>query len=69
MDMFVIEGGRPLCGTVAVRGEKLRLPLMAAPWPPKAKRPSTACPRLVDVDTLSALLETLGMGVARGNSR
>ena len=68
MDMFVIEGGRPLCGTVAVGGAKnSALPLMAAALAADGETVLRGVPRLVDVDTLSALLETLGMRVARGN--
>src|ERR1700722_16097901 len=68
MDMFVIQGGRPLSGTVAVGGAKnSALPLMAAALAADGETILRGVPRLVDVDTLSALLETLGVRVARGD--
>jgi UDP-N-acetylglucosamine 1-carboxyvinyltransferase len=68
MDMFVIQGGRPLSGTVAVGGAKnSALPLMAAALAADGETILRGIPRLVDVDTLSALLETLGVRVARGD--
>src|SRR5580692_6705906 len=66
MDMFVIEGGVPLAGTVAVSGAKnSALPLMAAALAAEGKTVLYGVPRLVDVDTLSLLLQTLGMQVRR----
>jgi UDP-N-acetylglucosamine 1-carboxyvinyltransferase len=66
MDMFVIEGGVPLAGTVAVSGAKnSALPLMAAALAAQGKTVLRGVPRLVDVDTLSLLLQTLGMQVRR----
>src|SRR5580693_9456847 len=67
MDMFVIEGGVPLAGTVAVSGAKnSALPLMAAALAAEGETVLRGVPRLVDVDTLSALLESLGAQVVRG---
>src|SRR5579863_5302337 len=66
MDMFVVAGGRPLEGTVAVGGAKnSALPLMAAALAAEGETILRGVPRLVDVDTLSLLLETLGAQVAR----
>ena len=68
MDMFVIQGGKPLNGTVAVGGAKnSALPLMAAALAADGETVLRGVPRLVDVDTLSALLETLGVRVTRGS--
>ncbi len=68
MDMFVIQGGKPLSGTVAVGGAKnSALPLMAAALAADGETILRGVPRLVDVDTLSALLETLGVHVSRGD--
>ena len=68
MDMFVIQGGKPLSGTVAVGGAKnSALPLMAAALAADGETILRGVPRLVDVDTLSALLETLGVRVTRGD--
>ena len=68
MDMFVIQGGKPLNGTVAVGGAKnSALPLMAAALAADGETILRGVPRLVDVDTLSALLETLGVRVTRGD--
>lgn len=62
MDMFVIEGGKPLRGRVRAGGAKnAALPIMAASI--MADGPVTLCdvPDLVDVRTLAQLLETLGV--------
>jgi UDP-N-acetylglucosamine 1-carboxyvinyltransferase len=67
MDMFVIQGGKALNGTAAVGGAKnSALPLMAAALAAEGETVLRGVPRLVDVDTLSALLETLGARVTRG---
>jgi UDP-N-acetylglucosamine 1-carboxyvinyltransferase len=66
MDMFVIRGGVPLAGTVAVSGAKnSALPLMAAALAAEGKTVLRGVPRLVDVETLSLLLQTLGVQVRR----
>jgi UDP-N-acetylglucosamine 1-carboxyvinyltransferase len=66
MDMFVIEGGVPLVGTVAVSGAKnSALPLMAAALAAEGKTVLRGVPHLVDVETLSLLLQTLGVDVRR----
>src|SRR4051812_17533262 len=66
MDMFVIQGGGPLRGTVAVGGAKnSALPLMAAALVADGETVLRGVPDLVDVRTLSVLLESLGVRVAR----
>ncbi len=67
MDMFVINGGAPLHGRVAISGAKeRRAPIMAA------SILSDGCTRLenvrnwVDVQTLSYLLRSLGLRIERG---
>src|SRR5580693_822243 len=66
MDMFVMQGGVPLSGTVAVSGAKnSALPLMAAALAADGKTVLRGVPRLVDVETLSLLLQTLGVQVRR----
>ena len=64
MDMFVVQGGTPLRGRVAVSGAKnAALPIMAACL--AASEPVTLrrVPQLVDVRTLSQLLQALGLQV------
>jgi UDP-N-acetylglucosamine 1-carboxyvinyltransferase len=69
MDMFVIQGGVPLSGTVAVSGSKnSALPLMAAALAAEGQTVLRGVPRLVDVDTLSLLLQTLGVQVRRDDT-
>ncbi len=66
MDMFVIQGGVPLFGTVPVSGAKnSALPLMAAALAAEGQTVLPGVPRLVDVETLSLLLQTLGVRVSR----
>lgn len=65
MQMFVVHGGKPLRGTVAVGGAKnAALPILAAAL--AADGPTTLhnVPRLVDVATMEQLLRTLGVDVA-----
>lgn len=66
MDMFLVNGGKPLFGEVAVSGAKnAALPMMAAAI--LAEGPTTLrnIPELVDVATLAALLRSLGLDVDR----
>ncbi len=66
MDMFVVQGGRPLAGRVAVSGAKnSALPIMAAALLADGPSELADVPSLVDVATLSSLLETLGLEVRR----
>jgi UDP-N-acetylglucosamine 1-carboxyvinyltransferase len=62
MDMFVIEGGKPLNGRVRVGGAKnAALPIMAASIMADGPVILRDVPDLVDVRTLAHLLETLGV--------
>jgi UDP-N-acetylglucosamine 1-carboxyvinyltransferase len=67
MDMFVIRGGKPLQGTVTVSGSKnAALPLMAASILASGPVHLRRVPNLADVTTLSHVLGSLGVRVARG---
>lgn len=64
--MFVIRGGQPLAGTVAVSGAKnSALPIMAASLLAEGPTTLKGVPDLVDVDTLGSLLRALGSHVER----
>jgi UDP-N-acetylglucosamine 1-carboxyvinyltransferase len=66
MDMFVVRGGRPLCGRVAVGGAKnAALPIMAAAILAEGPTLLHGVPALVDVATMAGLLRTLGVDVSR----
>ena len=68
MDMFVIEGGAPLRGTVRSGGAKnAALPIMAASLMADGPVTLNDVPDLVDVRTLARLLETLGVQSARND--
>jgi UDP-N-acetylglucosamine 1-carboxyvinyltransferase len=70
MDMFVIEGGTPLRGRVVVSGAKnAALPIMAATLLADGPTRLENVPELVDVQTLSHLLRSLGVRVERVTSR
>ncbi len=66
MDMFVVQGSGPLKGRVRVSGAKnAALPIMAASILADGPVVLRGVPRLVDVETLSRLLGTLGVDVRR----
>ena len=66
MDMFVVHGGRPLAGRVRVSGAKnAALPIMAAALLAEGPTVLHGVPRLADVATLAALLQSLGLIVER----
>lgn len=66
MDMFVVRGGKPLEGRVAVSGAKnAALPIMAAALLAEGPSRIEGVPSLVDVETLGALLQTLGLAIDR----
>jgi UDP-N-acetylglucosamine 1-carboxyvinyltransferase len=66
MAFFEITGGVPLCGTVVASGAKnAALPMMAAAILASEPVELDAVPQLTDVQTLSRLLEKLGMRVTR----
>uniref|UniRef100_A0A7C2K0B6 UDP-N-acetylglucosamine 1-carboxyvinyltransferase n=1 Tax=Schlesneria paludicola TaxID=360056 RepID=A0A7C2K0B6_9PLAN len=61
MDMLVVEGGRPLRGTVTVSGSKnAALPILAATLAVEGPVHLEGVPDLVDVHTLTTLLSALG---------
>jgi UDP-N-acetylglucosamine 1-carboxyvinyltransferase len=65
MDLFMIRGGRPLSGRVAVSGSKnASLPIMAASLMCDGPVTLQAVPDLADVTTLGRLLESLGVCVS-----
>ncbi len=62
MDRIVIEGGRPLRGTVRVSGSKnAALPIMAAALLTRGSSLLHEVPRLADVETMLAILRALGV--------
>jgi UDP-N-acetylglucosamine 1-carboxyvinyltransferase len=62
MERIVIEGGRPLCGTVRVSGAKnAALPIMAAAALTRGTSVLHEVPRLVDVETMRTILRALGV--------
>ncbi|WP_437190948.1 UDP-N-acetylglucosamine 1-carboxyvinyltransferase [Planctomicrobium sp. SH527] len=66
MDMFVIQGGAKLSGRISVSGSKnATLPIMAAALATDGETRLSNVPDLVDVRTLSKLLQSLGMSVER----
>ncbi|QDU72899.1 UDP-N-acetylglucosamine 1-carboxyvinyltransferase [Mucisphaera calidilacus] len=66
MDAFVIEGGRPLRGSVRVNGSKnASLPLMAAALLTDEPVTLHDVPRLSDIGNMVRLLEALGCTVER----
>ncbi|HUU44032.1 MAG TPA: UDP-N-acetylglucosamine 1-carboxyvinyltransferase, partial [Planctomycetota bacterium] len=66
MDRFIIDGGYPLKGTVAVsKAKNAALPIMAAALLAEGKTVIRECPRLEDVVAMSGVLRTLGATVKR----
>src|SRR4026209_1203312 len=64
MQSFVIEGGRPLSGTVRASGNKNgALPILAACTLASAEVHLTNVPRIRDVETMVELLADLGADV------
>src|SRR3972149_227637 len=62
MDRFVIEGGVPLRGKVAVSGAKnAALPAMAAGLPPAEPLRLETLPRVRDIFTMKKLLAHMGV--------
>lgn len=66
MDMFVVRGGTPLRGRIAVGGSKnAALPIMAAALAMDGPAVLCGLPDLVDVGTLCRLLSSLGVRLER----
>ncbi len=64
MDKIRIRGGRPLSGEIVIGGAKnAALPLMAAGLLTEQRLTLTNVPRLADIDTMTSLLEQLGIAV------
>lgn len=62
MEKLIIEGGRPLCGTVRISGAKnAALPLIAATLLTEGVHTLTNVPDLRDTRTILRLLESLGI--------
>jgi len=62
MDMFVVQGGSPLAGRVTISGAKnAALPIMAATLAIDGPVLLHGVPRLADVNTLTQLLQLLGV--------
>ena len=62
MERIVIQGGRPLHGTVRVNGSKnAALPIMAAALLTRGSSVLHEVPRLADVDTMLSILSALGV--------
>ena len=62
MDKIVVEGGRPLTGTVTISGSKnAALPILAASLLSDEECVIRGVPNLRDVDTLLRILRELGV--------
>lgn len=70
MELFVIDGGKPLYGSVGTQGSKNSiLPIMAAALLSEEGCRLENCPRLSDVETALAILRLLGCrGKLRGHA-
>ena len=65
MDRIVVQGGRPLSGTIPIAGAKNAcLPLMPATLLTEEPLTLTNVPRLSDIVTMGRLLESLGVEVS-----
>ena len=65
MEKFVIQGGTPLSGEITVAGNKnAALPILAACLLTEEELVLTNVPRIRDVETQIALLESLGVSAA-----
>lgn len=66
MDKFIISGGKPLRGDVAISGSKnASLPIMCSSILADGPCSYTNVPRLQDISTMEKVLSTLGMNVIR----
>ncbi len=70
MDKIVIQGARPLRGKIKISGAKnAALPIMASTLLTEGKTEITNLPKLADITTMTALLESLGLGIVRRDGR
>ncbi|WP_334071898.1 MULTISPECIES: UDP-N-acetylglucosamine 1-carboxyvinyltransferase [Paenibacillus] len=66
MDKLVIEGGRPLSGSIRIHGAKnAALPIMAASLLTEGKVRLRNVPRLLDIDVMLGILNRLGCAVVQ----
>lgn len=69
MNAYLVQGGRPLSGTVAIHGAKnSALPILAASICCEGVCDIDNCPQIADVDTAIAILHHLGCRVVRQGS-
>jgi len=69
MDRFIINGGRPLQGTVSISGAKnAALPIMAATLLAPGTHRLNNVPALRDIDTMAQMLEHLGCKVSHNGA-
>lgn len=70
MDHFVIEGGKPLLGTVRVHGSKnAALPILAATVLAEGEHDISEVPDLLDIDVMVEILQSLGVTIHRKDNR
>ncbi len=70
MDKIVIQGARPLQGKIKISGAKnAALPIMASTLLTEGKTEITNLPKLADITTMVALLESLGLKIDRRDGR
>lgn len=68
MDKFVIQGGKPLSGTVRISGAKnASLALMPASILAPGRYTLSNTPTLRDIATMSKLLQTMGLGTSHAD--
>lgn len=66
MDHFIIEGGKPLFGSVRVHGSKnAALPILAATVLADGEYEILDVPELLDIDVMSQILQALGIKVSQ----
>lgn len=70
MDHFIMEGGKPLFGSVRVHGSKnAALPILAATVLAEGEHEVLEVPDLLDIDVMLQILRALGVTVSRGYRR
>jgi UDP-N-acetylglucosamine 1-carboxyvinyltransferase len=70
LEHFLIEGGKPLCGTVRIQGAKnAALPILAATVLEDGVHELYDVPRLSDIDVMGCILEALGAKITRFGNR
>ncbi len=70
MEGIIIEGGRPLNGTVRIQGSKnAALPILAATLLIRGKTILSNCPHITDIEHMMNLLRSAGCAVNSENNR